>query len=163
MKFVADAMLGRLAKWLRLMGFDVLYYPDIRDRELIRIAREQERTILTRDTGLMKSKGGIDAVFIEADDLSAQLVQIRDKLDFYAAAPLGRCEICNGFLSGVTEKKEVRDIVPDFVYHNYDHFVRCASCGKVYWEGSHYREIREKIARVMHSPDRAGIKEESED
>jgi uncharacterized protein with PIN domain len=151
MKFIADAMLGRLAKWLRLMGFDVLYYPDIRDRELIRIAREQERTILTRDTGLMKSRGVIDAVFIEADDLSAQLMQIRERLDFSAAAPRGRCEICNGPLSGVTGKKEVRDLVPDFVYRNYDHFVRCAGCGKVYWEGSHYREIREKIGTIMHS------------
>ena len=163
MKFVADAMLGRLAKWLRLMGFDVLYYPDIRDRELIRIAREQERTILTRDTGLMKAKGVIDPVFIEADDVSAQLLQIRDRLDFCAAAPLGRCELCNGLLSGVTGKKDIRDIVPDFVYHNYDHFVRCAGCGKVYWEGSHYREIREKIGRVMHSPAGRGVKEESED
>jgi uncharacterized protein with PIN domain len=152
MKFIADAMLGRLAKWLRLMGFDVLYYPDIRDRELIRVAREQERTILTRDTGLMKSRGVIDAVFVEADDLSAQLMQIREKLDFSAAAPLGRCEICNGSLSGVTGKEEIRDLVPDFVYRNYDHFVQCTGCGKVYWEGSHYREIREKIGTIMHSP-----------
>jgi uncharacterized protein with PIN domain len=139
------------------MGFDVLYYPDIRDRELIRIAREQDRTILTRDTGLMKSRGVPDAVFIKEDDLSAQLMQIRERLDFSAAAPLGRCELCNVPLSGVAGREEVRDLVPDFVYRHYDHFVRCAGCGKVYWEGSHYREIREKIGTIMHPvPGQAG-------
>lgn len=156
MKFIADAMLGRLAKWLRLMGFDVLYYPDIRDKELIKIAREQERTILTRDTRLVKSRGIKKPVFIESDDISDQLLQIKDKLNFCDASPLGRCEICNGSLSDVAEKKEIRDLVPDFVYHNFDSFVRCAACGKVYWEGSHYRKIRETIGEILHSSEMPG-------
>jgi uncharacterized protein with PIN domain len=159
MKFIADAMLGRLAKWLRLMGFDVLYYHDISDRELIRIAREQERTILTRDTRLVKSSAIKDPIYIQSDAVFAQLMQMRDRLDFRNASLLGRCEICNGTLSCVPEKKEIRDLVPDFVYHNFESFVRCEECGKVYWEGSHFRKIREKIGEVM----RDGMKEEIED
>jgi len=142
-------MLGRLAKWLRLMGFDVLYSPDIQDRELIKIAREQERTILTRDTRLVKSRGIKEPVFIESDDVFRQLLQMKDVLDFYDSAPLGRCERCNGPLSAVAQKKEIRDLVPDYVYHNFERFVQCQVCANVYWEGSHYRKIREKIEETM--------------
>lgn len=163
MKFIADAMLGRLAKWLRLMGFDVLYYPDIQDGELIRIARERERTLLTRDTRLVKSRGIKEPIFIESDGIFDQLLQIRGRLNFRDASPLGRCEICNGSLSGVADKEEIRDLVPDFVYHNFGDFVRCAECGKVYWKGSHYRRIREKIGAIIHSADMQGMKKEIED
>lgn len=151
MKFIADAMVGRLAKWLRIMGFDVLYYPDIEDRELIRIAREQERTIITRDTGLIKAKGIKEPIFIGADNLPEQLSQILPFLDFGNAHPQGRCELCNGLLSKVPDKKEIRELVPDFVYFYFSSFVICGSCGKVYWEGSHYKKIRETLGNLTGS------------
>ncbi len=149
MRYAADAMLGRLAKWLRLMGFDVLYHPDIEDRQLIRIAREQERTILTRDTRLLKSKGITNPIFIHSDDIFGQLSELRGIVDFGSADPMGRCEGCNGSLSKVTEKEEIRDVVPDYVYHNFSSFSRCNECGKVYWEGSHYKSIRNTIEAVL--------------
>jgi uncharacterized protein with PIN domain len=148
MKFIADAMLGRLARWLRVLGFDVLYYPDIADGRLLKISREQERTILTRDTLFLKRKG-VDGIFIRDDDVFAQLTQLRDTLDFRDAAALGRCMLCNGILDRIVRREEVRDSVPDFVYLNSPEFVRCRNCGKVYWEGSHRQKIREKIGSLF--------------
>ena len=149
MKFIADAMLGRLAKWLRLLGFDVLYYPDIEDREVIRISREQDRTILTRDTCLLKRRGVRDAVFIKSDHLSEQLLDMKDILDLHDSDRAERCVVCNGTLSIVSDRDEVQDLVPDYVYHNFENFMRCNGCGKVYWEGSHYKKIRERTGEIL--------------
>jgi len=149
MKLIADAMLGRLAKWLRILGFDVLYYPDIDDREVVRIAREQERTILTRDTELSKRKGLPGVVFIDKDDVFDQLALISTRLDINQAAFSGRCAACNGLLDEVPQKDEVRDLVPDFIYLNFSGFRRCRECGKVYWEGSHHKAIRDKVKGVL--------------
>jgi len=149
MKFIADAMLGRLAKWLRILGFDVLYYSDIDDREVVRIAREQERTILTRDTQLSNRKGLPGVIFIEKDDVLDQLRQITPLLDFRQAAFSGRCVVCNGLLDKVPQKEEVRDLVPEYIYLNFPRFMRCRGCGKVYWEGSHHRDIRDRVKGVL--------------
>ncbi|MDH4231243.1 MAG: Mut7-C RNAse domain-containing protein [Nitrospirota bacterium] len=149
MKFIADAMLGRLAKWLRLSGFDVAYYPDISDRQVIKIAREEERTILTRDTRLLKCKGAGNAVFIQSDHISEQLCEMKNMLDFNDPELAERCVACNGRLQKVEDRDEVKGLVPDHVYYNYGGFTRCGSCGKVYWKGSHYKNIRERIRETL--------------
>ncbi|MEW6110142.1 MAG: Mut7-C RNAse domain-containing protein [Nitrospirota bacterium] len=149
MKFIADAMLGRLAKWLRLLGFDVLYYPDIDDRMLIRIAREQDRTVLTRDTRLLRNKGIRDYIFIKSDNIFEQLSEMKIRLDFAHSELFGRCIVCNGILSDVSGKEDIREYVPDFIYHNHNDFIKCINCGKVYWKGTHHRNIKEKIIRIL--------------
>ncbi len=151
MKFIADAMLGRLSKWLRILGFDVLYYPDIEDRELVRLAREQERTILTRDTGLMKRRGLPGVIFVDKDDVFDQLVLLRERLGFDQAALSGRCAVCNGVIDVVHNKEEVRDLVPEYIYLNLHEFMRCRDCGRVYWEGSHHRDMMDKIRGILSS------------
>ncbi len=148
MKFIADAMLGRLAKWMRLLGCDVVYHPDIEDRQLVKIAREEGRTLLTRDTLLMKRKGLRPAIFIRSDDIRQQLLEIGHLLNSCEAGPLGKCPICNGSLEDVPDKGEIRGAVPDFVYLNHHRFLRCSGCGKVYWEGTHYRNIRKRISEI---------------
>ena len=149
MKFIADAMLGRLAKWLRLLGFDVLYYPDIEDREVIRISREQDRTILTRDTLMLKCRGARDAVFIRSDHISEQLLEVKDMLSMHDSDRGERCIVCNGNLHKVSDRGEVQDLVPDYVYHSFESFMRCNVCAKVYWEGSHFKKIRERISEIL--------------
>lgn len=152
MRFIADAMLGRLAKWLRILGFDVLYYPVIDDRLVIKISREQERTILTRDTRLVKQRGLRSPILIESNNIFDQLLEIKDRLDFRGAAPPGRCTACNGTLSSVSQKLEIKEFVPDFIYHNFNDFIKCEDCGKVYWEGTHREKIRQKVKEIFSTP-----------
>lgn len=148
MKFIADAMLGRLAKWMRIMGCDVIYFPDMDDRQLVRIAREQGRVLLTRDTLLLRRRGLTTPVFIRSDNVGEQILEIRELLNSCSGELLGRCAICNGLLHVVSRKEEIRAAVPDFVYLNHDRFARCGSCGKVYWEGTHYVNIRKRILDI---------------
>jgi uncharacterized protein with PIN domain len=149
MKFIADAMLGRLAKWLRFLGFDVLYYSDIEDRQVLKIAREQERTILTRDTRMLQRKGAMGAVFIKSDKIVQQLLELKDILDFHGPDVIKRCIVCNRELQAIADREEIKDLVPEYVYHNFDSFVRCGCCGKIYWEGGHYQNIRERTMEVL--------------
>jgi uncharacterized protein len=149
MKFIADAMLGKLAKWLRILGFDVLYDSSMEDRQIIRTARDQERTILTRDTRMLQLRSIGDAVFIKSDDVFQQLLEMKKNLHLNDRGPAARCIVCNGSLNSVAEKDELKGLVPEYVYHNFKHFFRCSSCGKVYWDGSHYEKIREKLREVL--------------
>jgi uncharacterized protein with PIN domain len=148
-RFIADAMLGRLARWLRFLGFDTLYYPDISDSRLIRIAREQGRLILTRDTRLVKIKAVRDYLLINANDSFSQLIEVMKSLDLKEFKPLGRCVKCNGQLTEIAEKTEVKDSVPEFVFINFNAFLRCDNCGKIYWEGTHPQKFREKLGSVI--------------
>lgn len=151
MRFIADVMLGRLARWLRLMGFDVLYDRHADDRDLIRIARAEGRTLLTRDTHLARRKGLDDVVLIESDEVQKQLLQLRGRLDHAAAEPTGRCDVCNGVLEEVSLREDVRSLVPEYVYRTAPSFRRCPSCGRVYWPGSHSRSFQ---ARLRMTEDR---------
>jgi uncharacterized protein with PIN domain len=148
-RFIADVMLGRLARWLRLLGFDTLYYHDISDARIIRIAKEQERFILTRDTRLIKIKGIRDYLLIRANDSFQQLLEVIRALnlkDFYL---LSRCVSCNGLLSKLLDKDDIKDAVPDFVFLNFHIFLMCSSCGKIYWEGTHPKLFKEKLDQVL--------------
>ena len=149
LRFIADAMLGRLARWLRFLGIDTLYYPDISDSRLIRIAREQNRLILTRDTRLVKMKAVRDYLLISANDSYGQLIEVIDSLGLKDFAPVGRCVECNGQLTAIADKTEVKDSVPEFVFLNFNNFLRCDNCGKIYWEGTHPQKFREKLGSII--------------
>jgi uncharacterized protein len=149
MKFIADAMLGRLAKWLRLLGFDVLYYPDLDDRQVIKISREQERTILTRDTRMLQCKAVRTAFFIRSDHIADQLMEMKNILDFHDPDLAERCAVCNKRLTAVADRDEIKGLVPDYVYHNFNSFMHCSCCRKIYWEGSHYKNIRGRAGEIL--------------
>lgn len=144
MKFIADAMLGKLAKRLRLLGFDVLYDPSWEDNEIVRLSLEQGRTILTRDTRLASRPVASNHLLIEHDRVSAQVRQVLRQPGI-AAPPgfLSRCSRCNHPLVPAA-RKDIRDLVPDHVYATKKDFFRCAGCGKVYWRGSHVRRMSEE-------------------
>ena len=148
-RFFADVMLGRLAKWLRLLGFDTLYFNDITDNRLLRIAKDQGRIILTRDTRLIRIKGIKDYLLINANDTFSQLLEVIDTLKLTHFNLLSRCVKCNGMLTRILDKNEIKDSVPEFVFLQFTFFLRCSDCGKVYWEGTHPKKFREKLAEVL--------------
>ncbi len=146
MIFVADAMLGRLAKWLRFLGYDVLYFRDIDDRDLVRIARAEGRVLLTRDRTLAE-RFNVRSMLIRSDGLREQLLEVFSRFPPGEGAPR-RCMKCNVPLEPVAEKTEVRDLVPEYIYIHHDLFQRCPLCGGVYWQGSHARNIMEVIEEL---------------
>jgi len=151
MKFIADVMLGRLARWMRLLGFDTLYAPHMSDKRLLKIAREQERIILTKDTRLVKIRGVSEYLLITSNNAFEQLREVIRTLNLRDFKLLSRCAICNGLLSGILDKIEIKESVPEFVFLNFHNFLRCRDCGKVYWEGTHPEKFRLKLTEVLQS------------
>lgn len=146
-RFIADAMLGRLARWLRMLGFDTLYYKDISDAGLLKIARQQDRFILTRDTHFLQFKNLSDFLLISSNNTLEQLIETITALNIKEFS-ISRCVKCNGVLVGSVEREEVKGLVPEHVYIHFDKFLKCGDCGSIYWEGSHMRRFRETIHRI---------------
>jgi uncharacterized protein with PIN domain len=137
MKFIADVMLGRLAKRMRLLGFDVLYDRAYDDNDIIRLSLQEGRVILTRDTELAARPLASRNIFLKSDDVREQLEQMLSAIPSdEASVPLTRCSACNHLLTDAP-KPEIRDSVPGYVYDKYPVFLRCISCGRVYWRGTH--------------------------
>lgn len=149
MKFITDGMLGRLSRWLRIIGYDVEYIRNASDEELLRRAEEEGRTMLTRDRGLyaMAKKRGVKAILLEEKDLFGQLVRLVElgAIDVDPSSE-SRCPICGSPLREVG-KGEVEGRVPDKSLALYEEFWECENekCGKVYWMGSHWRRIGERL------------------
>ncbi|MBU0495912.1 MAG: Mut7-C RNAse domain-containing protein [Chloroflexi bacterium] len=145
-RFLADVMLGRLARWLRILGYDTAFEsPASDDHELVRQARAEGRILLTRDRELSRRRG-VDCLFIDDEDVEAQLAQVVRELGLSTDRAFTRCVICNGSLDPV-DKAAVRDEIPPYVYDSQERFARCAGCGRVYWPATHWQDMRERLAR----------------
>lgn len=144
-RFVADAHLGKLAGYLRLLGFDTLYANDLGDRELATIAASEQRVLLSRDRDLLMHKAVRYGAFLHATDTwtGVEYLQRRYRLCDHAA-PFSRCMTCNGLLESVA-KSAVVDQVPSAVAQLQDDFWRCRDCGQVYWRGSHWRALQARV------------------
>jgi len=148
-RFVLDTHLGRLAAYLRMLGFDVLYANMAADDELARRASREHRILLTRDRGLLKR--GIVALgyFVRSDDPRRQLVEIADRFDLRTSMdPFRRCLRCNGRIEPV-ERAAIVDQVGPRTLRFYATFGRCSTCGSVYWNGGHHLRMRRFIAQVL--------------
>lgn len=146
-RFVADAMLGRLARHLRFLGFDVLYLKDMDDSQVVRIARAEGRVLLTRDRGI-PGRFKVPCVLIESEDLKAQLRQVLEQYPPEVSLVGTRCLKCNALLLPAS-KEEVTDGVPEYVLHNQRKFFRCPQCGRLYWEGSHVKKLLESMDELI--------------
>jgi hypothetical protein len=153
MKFFADEMLGKLARWLRMAGLDVEYQNKLSDEQLIKAAKDQDRIILTRDTRLIQKLALGDYLFISHNHLADQF------REFFAHCsdassnthPLSRCAECNGLLEPVA-KEAVKGRVWSYVYQTQDHFTRCPRCDRIYWPATHVAKITQRLKSLLSEP-----------
>lgn len=156
MRFITDGMLGKLTRWLRLAGQDVICINDIpveseeEDQLLLKCGKEDSRVLITRDQDLHRRAlmEGLESVLVEEDDVAEQLVEVSESVQASIDVEMenSRCPICNGVLEEV-EKQSVSGDVPDLVLENNERFWRCGGCGKIYWPGSHWDKITEIVER----------------
>ncbi len=140
-RFLLDVHLGRLARSLRLIGFDAEWHPEAADQELARRSALEGRVLLTRDRGVLKRRAVVDGYLVRQTDPRRQIDEVLSRFDLRGPfEPFGRCLACNGSLEDVA-KEEVLDLLPPRTRRDYERFRRCASCGRVYWRGSHYDRL----------------------
>jgi uncharacterized protein with PIN domain len=150
-RFLADAMLARLARWLRVLGFDTAFDPALPDRELVALAAAEDRVLLTRDRHLVEHLRPARALLIRSD---APLAQLRDTIEaFHLERPaelFRRCLVCNTELVAVPPD-EAADRIPPGARVFSDDVRCCPTCGRLYWSGSHTRRMRAALARALPS------------
>ena len=148
-RFVADAHLGALARLLRLAGFDTVYGNRLADDEIERLAAVEGRVVLTRDRDLLKRRAIGHGCHVHAQQPDLQLREIVARLDLAdRVQPFSRCLVCNARLLPVA-KRLVSDLLPGRVRDRLDSFHRCQGCQRIYWEGSHWRRMRERLQRAL--------------
>jgi uncharacterized protein with PIN domain len=146
--FAADRMVGRLAKWLRLVGLDTLYEPSLDGPALARRAAAEGRVLLTRDTRLLARRDLPRHLFIDADDFRSQLKQVLTAfaIDPHAAL-LTRCSRCNELLEEIAPE-QARPRVPPYVASTVAEFARCPRCARVYWSATHVERLRRELDSI---------------
>jgi uncharacterized protein with PIN domain len=149
MRFAADRMLGKLAKWLRFLGYDTTYCNDLSDDEFLAQV-DEGRILLTRNTRLKRHVAQGKLVFIKDNDPKIQLQELVRGLGLRPEPDrfFTRCAVCNEVLEP-TEGADVYGRVPDYIWTAHDRFFRCRGCGKLYWEGTHLERNRKEIKRVL--------------
>lgn len=147
-------MLGKLSRWLRLLGYDILYFHDIEDDELLRKAKVSDRILLTKDSSLYRRAimNDVEAIMLRGKSLEEDLAFLASlnlvKLEFDEKST--RCPICNFRLKIIKDKSEIKGIVPANILEKYDFFWLCDNCGKVYWLGSHWNSINKSLSKARN-------------
>ena len=152
LKFIVDYNVGKLAKWLRMMGYDSVLFTGEDDSRMIVIALRQERVILTRDTQIMKrgvvTSGRVKAILIESEDPGQQMQQVIESLNLDCQfRPFTICLECNQPLRE-TGKEQVKDLVPPYVFQTQDYFMECPACHRIYWQGTHWQAMTRKLEQL---------------
>jgi len=141
-KFILDVHLGKLAKYLRMLGLDTLYENDLTDPEIVKIAGERKLVVLTRDSELLKIKAVRDGYLIRSKNPVEQLAEVISQYDLYSKIkPFSRCMVCNGIIKKVAKESVADKLLPKTKLY-YEEFYQCKSCEKIYWKGSHYFKMK---------------------
>ncbi|HEM49564.1 MAG TPA: twitching motility protein PilT [Caldithrix sp.] len=149
-RFILDVNLGKLASKLRMMGFDSLYENSCRDYDIIKIAAQEKRIILTRDLGLLKNKKVNHGYWVRNTNPAKQIREIVDKFDLRSKIqPFTICMTCNGKIKPV-KKNKVFDKLPPKVKKTLEEFYQCSDCKKVYWKGTHYIKMQAEIQLIQN-------------
>jgi uncharacterized protein with PIN domain len=148
-RFLADCNVGRLARWLRALGYDASYHASIGDAELVREAAAESRVLLTRDRDLTKRRviqtGLVRAILIRDDEVTKQLRQVFAELGLELKEALTRCIECNSVLQSRVPAT-VAERVPPYVRRTQSRYSECPECGRIYWAGTHWQRMREVLA-----------------
>ncbi len=155
-KFIVDNNVGKLAKWLRMMGYDTLFFNGSNDSRMIAIALAEGRIVLTKDTQIMKrgviTKGRIKAILPQSDEPELQMHQIRDSLSLDCQfKPFSICLECNQPLEEKS-KEQVKGLVPSYVFQTQNQYMQCPRCHRIYWRGTHWHKMREKLSKFGEQP-----------
>lgn len=150
-RFVLDVHLGKLARFLRLLGFDAVYSSERDDADLVEDSLVENRILLTRDRELLKHGRLTHGSFIRATDPVEQMVEVVRRFHLEGAiAPFSRCPNCNGRLEPV-DKSEIQDRIEGGTRRTYDEFWQCRECGQVYWRGAHFEDLEQLVEQARGS------------
>jgi uncharacterized protein with PIN domain len=152
-RFILDVNLGKLAKHMRLLGFDCLYRNDYRDADVVDLAVKEQRIVLTRDRRLLYIKHISHGYWVRAVNVKSQVDEVLRRFDLYGSIrPFARCLVCNGVLAPVA-KADILDRLEPKTRLYYEVFLRCNDCQRIYWEGSHMAGMRQHLANFLASPE----------
>jgi hypothetical protein len=150
--FAADRMLGRLARMLRLLGYDTLYSPQMTSAKLLEIARSGHRLILTRGDAQKRFPGITEILSLRSESPPQQLREVVERFQLDTRAGLWtRCTLCNAPIEKA-QKPAIESQVDPKVFRLYEEFYRCVGCGHVYWRGSHVERIVQNLSRILDEP-----------
>ena len=148
MKFIADGMLGKLTRWLRMLGQDVEYSRSLNDEQLIKTAKAEDRILLTHDLKLyqLARKRGVDTTLVEDATEAEKLASLARRFNFKLEidVTVSRCPKCNTLIRPVSKDK-ILDRIPEATSTHYNEFWECSGCGQVYWRGSHWKRIEKTL------------------
>jgi uncharacterized protein with PIN domain len=148
-KFIADNNVGKLARWLRLMGYDTLLFKQKDDGQMIKVALSENRVILTKDTQFMNRRlvtnGTLKTIYIKQDDPKLQVRELVETLNLnYHFKPFSLCLECNRALIA-RDKEELKDLVPTHVFETQTQYTECPACHRIYWSGTHWQAMVKKL------------------
>ncbi|MBT9166379.1 MAG: hypothetical protein DDT25_01063 [Chloroflexi bacterium] len=152
-KFIVDLNVGKLARRLRMLGYDTLFINGLDDNDLVRVALKEGRVLLTKDTGILRRgvafTGKIKVVLIEAENVREQLRQVVETLHLKSGSdPFSLCLECNQPLIP-RGREEVRDLVPPYVFQTQEQYMQCPGCNRIYWRGTHWQRMNEELGELL--------------
>jgi uncharacterized protein with PIN domain len=149
MKFIADRTLGKLAKELRMLGYDTIFFRSDDIHQLFHLAREEGRTLLTRNTKLFPKRPEDQVIRITEDKPSLQIKELVQKghISVEDGNLFSRCLLCNVILDDIP-REEAEGKTPDFIFHQQKEFYRCPQCGRIYWPGTHHKNMENKLRKL---------------
>ena len=155
MKFIVDHNVGKLVKWLRMLGYDTEFFTGEDDWQMVINAHRESRIILTRDTGIMKlgivDSGKVQAILVDSDEPAEQVQQVNESLDLdFRNGLFTRCMECNTLLEKRT-LDEVKDRVPPYVFKTQDEYTECPACNRIYWKGTHWQAMIKRLQEFAGS------------
>ncbi len=152
-RFIVDHNVGKMAKWLRMMGYDTLFFNGSDDAGMITTALTEDRVILTRDTGIVQRRlvtsGRLKAILINSDRVDVQMKQVIGTLNLdIHYKPFTICLECNQPLAEIS-KEQVKERVPPYVFKTQQQYMECPACQRIYWRGTHWRAMNSKLKKLL--------------